>query len=57
MMYVADYDILVLITLASSILLLTFLVGISGALLNSRPLLAVYALLLWPALVSLLASG
>ncbi|OJT12994.1 hypothetical protein TRAPUB_10471 [Trametes pubescens] len=56
-MYVADYDILVLITLVSSILLLTFLVGISGALLNSRPLLAVYALLLWPALVSMLAIG
>ncbi|KAI0629785.1 hypothetical protein C8Q77DRAFT_1220000 [Trametes polyzona] len=56
-MYVADYDLLVLITLSSAILLLTFLVGISGALLNSRPLLAVYALLLWPALVSLLVIG
>ncbi|KAI0823972.1 hypothetical protein BC628DRAFT_1411230 [Trametes gibbosa] len=56
-MYVADYDILVFITLASSILLLTFLVGISGALLNSRPLLAVYALLLWPALISMLVIG
>ncbi|KAI0763550.1 hypothetical protein BD413DRAFT_606549 [Trametes elegans] len=56
-MYVADYDLLVLITLAASILLLTFLVGISGVLLNSRPLLAVYALLLWPALLALLAVG
>ncbi|KAI1788875.1 hypothetical protein LXA43DRAFT_893982 [Ganoderma leucocontextum] len=54
-MYVADYDLLVLLTLASSILLLAFLVGISGALLNSRPLLACYALLLWPAFLALLA--
>ncbi|KAI0365335.1 hypothetical protein BV20DRAFT_954425 [Pilatotrama ljubarskyi] len=56
-MYVADYDLLVLITLSSSILLFTFLVGISGALLNSRPILAVYAILLWPALISMLAIG
>ncbi|KAI0754466.1 hypothetical protein C8Q80DRAFT_1094302 [Daedaleopsis nitida] len=56
-MQVADRDILVLLTLASCILLLTALVGLSGALLNSRPLLAVYALLLWPALFSLLAVG
>ncbi|KAM5540801.1 hypothetical protein V8D89_005445 [Ganoderma adspersum] len=54
-MYVADYDLLVLLTLASSILLLAFLVGIAGALLNSRPLLACYALLLWPAFLALLA--
>ncbi|OBZ71128.1 hypothetical protein A0H81_08479 [Grifola frondosa] len=56
-MYVADNDILTLITLASAILLLTFLVGISGALLNSRPILAVYAVLLWPALIAILAIG
>ncbi|KAI0671170.1 hypothetical protein C8Q78DRAFT_973534 [Trametes maxima] len=56
-MHVADYDLLVLITLSAAILLLTFLVGISGALLNSRPLLAVYALLLWPAFISMLAIG
>ncbi|KAI0770672.1 hypothetical protein C8Q74DRAFT_1333987 [Fomes fomentarius] len=56
-MYVADYDILVLLTLSSCILLLTALVGLCGALLNSRPLLAVYALLLWPALFSMLAIG
>ncbi|KAH9922923.1 uncharacterized protein B0H18DRAFT_1120643 [Fomitopsis serialis] len=39
-MVVADNDILVLITLSSSILLLCFLVGISGTILNSRPILA-----------------
>ncbi|KAI0693864.1 hypothetical protein C8T65DRAFT_585451 [Cerioporus squamosus] len=56
-MYVADFDLLVLLTLASSILLLTALVGLSGTILNSRPLLAIYALLLWPAFFSLLALG
>ncbi|GBE85149.1 predicted protein [Sparassis crispa] len=56
-MYVADNDILILITLASSILLLTFLVGISGTILNSRPILAIYALLLWPAFISMLVIG
>lgn len=56
-MYVADYDVLVLITLASSLVLLTFATGITGTLLNSRPILAVYALLLWPALISILAVG
>ena len=56
-MYVADYDLLVLLTLASSILLLCFLLGIAGALLNSRPLLACYALLLWPAFLALLAAA
>ncbi|KAF8073509.1 hypothetical protein FPV67DRAFT_1478090 [Lyophyllum atratum] len=33
------------------------LVGICGAFLNSRPILAAYTLLLWPTLVSLLAVG
>ncbi|KAI0783437.1 hypothetical protein C8Q75DRAFT_725855 [Abortiporus biennis] len=56
-MYVADYDVLVLITMSSSLLLLTFLVGITGTILNSRPILAVYALLLWPCLISILAIG
>ncbi|KAI0930990.1 hypothetical protein AcV7_005022 [Taiwanofungus camphoratus] len=56
-MYVADNDVLTLITLASIILLLTFLVGISGTILNSRPILAVYGILLWPALISILAIG
>ncbi|KAK0459988.1 tetraspanin Tsp2 family [Desarmillaria tabescens] len=56
-MYVADYDILILITLAASILLLTAMVGLTGTLLNSRPILAVYNLLLWPALIAMLAVG
>ncbi|KAJ3556761.1 hypothetical protein NM688_g1847 [Phlebia brevispora] len=56
-MYVADYDVLVLITLASSIVLMTCIIGITGTILNSRPILAVYAVLLWPALISILAIG
>ena len=56
-LYVADYDLLVLITLASSLLLFTFIVGMAGTILNSRPILAVYALLLWPAFISILAVG
>lgn len=56
-MLVADGDILILATLCASILLLAALVGLTGTLLNSRPLLAIYALLLWPALVSLLSIG
>ncbi|KAF9483401.1 hypothetical protein BDN70DRAFT_799886 [Pholiota conissans] len=54
---VADNDILILITMTSSILLFTSLIGLTGTLLNSRPILAVYALLMWPAMVSLLAVG
>lgn len=56
-MYVADNDVLILITLAASIMVFTALVGISGVFLNSRPILATYTLLLWPALTSLLAVG
>jgi hypothetical protein len=56
-LYVADYDILVLVTLASALLLVTFSIGMTGTILNSRPILAVYALLLWPALVAILAVG
>ncbi|KIK69930.1 hypothetical protein GYMLUDRAFT_212866 [Collybiopsis luxurians FD-317 M1] len=56
-MYVADNDILILMTLAASILVFNALVGLTGALLNSRPILAVYTLLLWPAMISMLAVG
>ncbi|KIY48379.1 hypothetical protein FISHEDRAFT_35328 [Fistulina hepatica ATCC 64428] len=49
---VVDYDVLVLTTLASSMLLLAALLGLTGTLLNSRPILAVYAVLLWPALIA-----
>ena len=56
-MLIADHDILVLITLASCALIFTSLIGLSGTLLNSRPLLAIYAILLWPTLVTLLSVG
>ncbi|KAJ6554904.1 tetraspanin Tsp2 family [Mycena vulgaris] len=56
-MYVADNDILILMTLAGSILVFTALVGLSGVFLNSRPILAVYTLLLWPAFASVVAIG
>ncbi|KAJ7644634.1 tetraspanin Tsp2 family [Roridomyces roridus] len=56
-MYVADNDIVILITLAGSILVFTALVGFSGVLLNSRPILAVYTVLLFPAFLSVVAIG
>ncbi|KAJ7068986.1 tetraspanin Tsp2 family [Mycena belliarum] len=56
-MYVADNDILILVTLAGSLLVFTALVGLSGVFLNSRPILAVYTLLLWPAFLALVAIG
>ena len=57
MTYTADTDILVYITVASSIQLFTCLVGLCGVVLNSRPILAVYCLLLWPSFVSLAVVG
>ncbi|KAJ7196111.1 hypothetical protein GGX14DRAFT_376445 [Mycena pura] len=56
-MYVADNDVLVLITLAGAILVFTALVGLSGVLLNARPILAMYTILLWPAFAALVAIG
>ncbi|KAG5644548.1 hypothetical protein DXG03_008203 [Asterophora parasitica] len=56
-MNVAGNDILVIITLTAAILVFTALVGICGVLLNSRPIVALYAVLMWPALVSILAIG
>ncbi|KAJ7162944.1 hypothetical protein C8R46DRAFT_1101959 [Mycena filopes] len=56
-MIVADNAILVLLTLAGSILVFTALVGLSGVLLNSRPILAVHTLLLWPAFALLATTG
>lgn len=44
-------------TVASSLCLSTSIVGIGGSVLNSRPILALYAFLLWPSLVSMLALG
>ncbi|KAG8904207.1 hypothetical protein FRB99_002110 [Tulasnella sp. 403] len=54
---VVEYNILVFATLAGGTLLLASLFGVSGTLLNSRPILAFYALLLWPSLVSVLVVG
>lgn len=54
---VTDGDLLILMTLAASILVFTAMVGLSGAILNSRPILAVYSLLLWPAFISMLVVG
>ena len=45
------------ITLASTLLLLSSLVGLSGTLLNSRMILSFYALLLWPSFISILVVG
>jgi hypothetical protein len=56
-MYTTDSDILVYITVAASIQIFTSLVGLCGAVLNSRPILAVYCLLLWPSFVSLAVVG
>jgi hypothetical protein len=56
-MLVAGSDILILITICSCVLLFTALLGTTGAFLNSRPILAVYTLLLWPAFISMLAIG
>lgn len=56
-MAVADGDLLILITWAASMLLFTALLGITGTLLNSRPILAIYTVLLWPAFISLLSVG
>jgi hypothetical protein len=56
-MVVADGDLLILITWAASMLLFSALLGMTGTLLNSRPILAVYTLLLWPSFISLLSVG
>lgn len=56
-MYTADSDILVYITVAASIQIFTSLVGLCGVILNSRPILAVYCVLLWPAFISLVVVG
>jgi hypothetical protein len=56
-LFVIDNDLLILLTLCGIIMLVTSLVGLSGTILNSRPLLATYALLLWPAFISILAIG
>lgn len=52
-----EYNVLIFATLAASTLILSSLLGISGTLLNSRPILAFYSLLLWPSFVSVLIVG
>lgn len=54
---ITDGDLLILMTLAASIMVFTAMVGFTGAILNSRPILAVYCLLLWPAFTSMLVVG
>ncbi|PWN54302.1 hypothetical protein IE53DRAFT_308644, partial [Violaceomyces palustris] len=54
---VADSDILIFLTLASFLCVFTSVVGLCGAMLNSRPILALYAFLLWPTLASMLVVG
>ncbi|KAF9533289.1 hypothetical protein CPB83DRAFT_890385 [Crepidotus variabilis] len=56
-MTVADYDILVVITLSACFLVFTAMTGISGTFLDSRPILAVYTLLMLPNLILILAVG
>ncbi|CAD6888041.1 unnamed protein product [Tilletia laevis] len=54
---VADTDILIFITLASFLCVLTSVVGLCGAILNNRPILALYAFLLWPTFISMMVVG
>jgi hypothetical protein len=56
-MYTADSDVLIIATLTGSLLIFAALAGMAGICLNSRPLLAIYAILLWPGLVSIVAVG
>ncbi|CAE6472443.1 unnamed protein product [Rhizoctonia solani] len=56
-MRIVDYDILVMITSASLIVFGTSLFGICGTLLNSRPLLVIYCVLLWPSFAAMLVVG
>ncbi|KAL9936570.1 hypothetical protein V8E36_004638 [Tilletia maclaganii] len=54
---VADTDILIFTTLASFLCVLTSVVGLSGAILNNRPILALDAFLLWPTFISMMVVG
>ena len=55
MKYVADYELLVHLALVAFIALLTALVGLARALLNSRRVLAAYAFVLWSTLSTILS--
>ncbi|KAH9033638.1 hypothetical protein EDB85DRAFT_1864300 [Lactarius pseudohatsudake] len=54
---ITDSPALILITFSSSLLLLASLVGVTGTFLNSRPILAVYVLLLFPSFISFVSVG
>jgi hypothetical protein len=56
-MFTADTDVLILATLTGSLLIFAALIGMTGVLLDSRPLLAVYVIFLWPGLISMVAVG
>ena len=56
-MYTVDNDVLVISTLTGSLLVFAALIGITGVLLHSRSLLATYAIILWPGLVSIVVVG
>nr|XP_018267188.1 uncharacterized protein I303_01173 [Kwoniella dejecticola CBS 10117]OBR89346.1 hypothetical protein I303_01173 [Kwoniella dejecticola CBS 10117] len=54
---VADPDIVIFLTLASLLCIFTGFIGFTGVLLNSRPILAFYNLLLWPIVLSMCLVG
>jgi hypothetical protein len=56
-MYTADNDVLILATLTGSLLVFAAFIGTTGVFLESRPLLATYAIFLWPGLISMVAVG
>lgn len=55
--YVTEFDILIVYTLTGAMLIFCALLGGTGVILNSRPILAIYSILLWPAFISLMAVG
>ncbi|KAI0044788.1 hypothetical protein FA95DRAFT_1622805 [Auriscalpium vulgare] len=57
LLLITDSPSFVLLTFSSSLLLLASIAGITGTLLNSRPILAVYVLLLFPSFISFVSIG
>jgi hypothetical protein len=54
---ITDAPCIILLTFASALLLLASVIGLTGTLLNSRSLLAVYVMLLFPASAALVSVG
>ncbi|KAI0310071.1 hypothetical protein OF83DRAFT_1166721 [Amylostereum chailletii] len=54
---ISDSAAFVLLTFSSSLLLMASILGLTGTLLNSRPILAVYVLILFPASISFVSIG